>query len=68
MRFSARKLLILSAALPMICSCDKHHLGELPEVQREKTAEQSVEATPASAVAETPSAKPTPADFFPAKP
>ena len=65
MGFSLRKSALLSAyaGLVLICSCDKHRVGEMPEVQREKGA---VEHSPAPKSAGAPSASPTPADFFPA--
>ena len=62
--------------LPAACSllffaaCDEHQVGEDAEVQKEhilpvgaKTAAESEAST-----AQTPAAKPTPADFFPSKP
>lgn len=69
MRFSLRKCVAFSAyvSLLIICSCDKHPVGEMPAVQREKNAaENSADAAPSAKVAESPAAKPTPADFFPA--
>jgi hypothetical protein len=62
MRFSLRKCIAFSAyvSLLIICSCDKHPVGEMPAVQREKTA------APSATAAESPAVKPTPADFFPA--
>src|SRR2546430_5323142 len=37
MRFSFGSCasLLLAAALIIICSCEKHHVGEMPEVQKE---------------------------------
>jgi hypothetical protein len=65
----------VSATLILICSCEKHHPGEYPEVQREKGAEASPaaeanEANPGASPAEAakPSVTPTPAEFFPTKP
>lgn len=58
----------------LVCSCDKHSPGELPEVQRDKTVAAAPEAGQPVAPAETgsssvtPPAKPTPAEFFPTKP
>jgi hypothetical protein len=68
--FAAAALLIL------FCSCDKHHLGELPEVQKEHVdlAGKSENAPERASSAEAPAAKstspsesenaPTPAEFF----
>jgi hypothetical protein len=54
----------------LVCSCEKHHVGEYPEVQRELAdvikkpdAAESVVAPPTPAAAQ-----PTPAQFFPTKP
>jgi hypothetical protein len=65
----------LCAAVFLICSCDKHHPGEDPRIQRDKTQPAPPEtanvetSTPASAPESTSTpAKPTPADFFPTKP
>jgi hypothetical protein len=71
MRFSLRKCIAFSAcaSLIVICSCEKHHVGELPEVQKERVDDKSAsEATPPAALSPTPVAKPTPAEFFPTKP
>jgi len=71
MRFSLRKCIAFSAcaSLIIICSCEKHHLGELPEVQTERIdVKSTAEATPATAVPPKPAATPTPAEFFPTKP
>jgi hypothetical protein len=70
MGFSLRKSVLLSAyaGLVLICSCDKHPVGEMPEVQREKGQVERPAATGASPAAspQTPASSPTPADFFPA--
>jgi hypothetical protein len=69
MRFSLRKCIAFSAyvSLLIICSCDKHPVGEMPAVQREKTAAPgSAQAALSATAAESPAVKPTPADFFPA--
>jgi hypothetical protein len=70
MRFPLRRVALLSAAgaLVFFCSCDKHHVGELPEVQKEHVDIEagSHAAPPAhSPEAADASATPTPADFFP---
>src|SRR6186997_1265983 len=54
------KCLILVSATALACSCDKHHPGEYPEVQRDKMHEPSpvaaeVEAAPMNSP--TPAAK-----------
>jgi hypothetical protein len=53
---------VSAAALIFCCSCDKHRVGEDPEVQREK--EGNVAAANKAEVVETPAAKRTPAEFF----
>jgi hypothetical protein len=49
--------------LALICSCEKHHAGELPEHgEHDRAVEGKVpEAAPSS----SPSATATPAEFFP---
>jgi hypothetical protein len=64
-------IVTVCGTLLLICSCDKHHPGEYPEVQREKGAERkTTEAAAATTPAEsaTSSVTPTPAEFFPTKP
>jgi hypothetical protein len=71
MRFSLRNCIALSAcvSLVLICSCEKHVVGEMPEVQKERAeVAPHSEAAGASAVSPTPTAKPTPAEFFPTQP
>jgi hypothetical protein len=71
MRFSLLKCITFSAcaSLIIICSCEKHHVGELPEVQKERVDGKSgSEATPSAVVPPTPAATLTPAEFFPTKP
>ena len=66
MGFSLGKCLIFSAfaSLALFSACDKHAVGELPEVQKEHVyPADSPAAEPAAG--HTPTAKPTPADFFP---
>jgi hypothetical protein len=70
MRFGVRELTaaISAAALIFCCSCEKHQLGEDPEVQKEHADEaKSAEnlAAPNKAVPENEATKPTPAEFFP---
>ena len=61
---------ISASALIFCCSCEKHHLGEDPEVQKERVDELKGSEENSSAPKETsasPSAtvSPTPAEFFP---
>jgi hypothetical protein len=57
-------IIFTSAAILFSISCEKHHLGEYPEVQRDLTAtldEQASNPAPGGA------ATPTPVKFFPEK-
>jgi hypothetical protein len=57
-------IFLIGAALLLSISCEKHHLGEYPEVQRELMTvahDASPGATPAGAAAATP------VKFFPEK-
>jgi hypothetical protein len=73
MQFASRKtgLLILLGALVLCCSCEKHQLGEIPPAQKEHvdigsgTSEDSDVVKERSISSPAPSAKPTPAEFFP---
>jgi hypothetical protein len=67
MRFSVRTTSVVLAASSLISiSCEKHHIGELPEVQKEHVdLAPGHEGDPSAADAPTPVAKPTPAEFFP---
>jgi hypothetical protein len=72
MRFSLRKCIALSACpcLILLFSCEKHHVGEMPEVQREQVdvaSESNETSTSPEESSPTPSpfATPTPAEFFP---
>ena len=70
MAFLLRQIgIALVIGLLIFCSsCEKHPLGEMPEVQREQvdptTKAWSRESETRS---EKPSASPTPAEFFPAQ-
>jgi hypothetical protein len=66
MGFSPGKCLVVSAfaSLVIFSSCDQHAVGELPEVQREHTLPPNAADRESAAPAQTPAAKPTPADFF----
>jgi len=65
-----RKLLIISAcaSLFLVCSCEKHSVGEDPEFQKEHADTGQDEGSAATNEADQtpgPSPKPTPGDFFP---
>jgi hypothetical protein len=65
MRFSVRTTSVILAAASLISiSCEKHKVGELPEVQKEHVDLASGHEAHSAA---TPEAKPTPAEFFPEK-
>jgi hypothetical protein len=72
MLFGVREIAaaVSTAALIFFCSCEKHHLGEDPEVQKEQVivpggaGENSAAANEASA-SPSPTASPTPVEFFP---
>jgi hypothetical protein len=49
--------------LAVICSCEKHHAGELPEQGEHDRAPE--DKTPEVAPSPSPSATATPAEFFP---
>jgi hypothetical protein len=77
MRFFLWKCVAIfaGASLIVICSCEKHQVGEMPEVQKEHVdlAKAAVEAGVSPAphkaadTAATTEASPTPAEFFPEK-
>jgi len=61
---------VSAAALIFCCSCEKHHLGEDPEVQKEHVdvpggSEENSAATKEVSVSPSASASPTPVEFFP---
>ena len=65
-----RAVFVAGASSLFICSCEKHHTGEMPEVQKEHVdlASESGEASPVDKERSTsppPSVRPTPAEFFP---
>ena len=66
MGFSTRNWIVISAyvALVVFSACDRHHVGEFPELQKEHFYPEKSGEHVATA-SETPAAKPTPADFFP---
>jgi hypothetical protein len=69
MRFPFRRVGIVCASSALIfwCSCEKHKVGELPEVQKEhvdlEAGSHAAPAAPSPAAESTP----TPAEFFPAR-
>ncbi len=64
----AKAVSVLSATAVMaICSCEKHSLGELPEVQREQIDPEKAWSKASEIDSEKSSSSPTPAEFFPAK-
>ncbi|HEX4638536.1 MAG TPA: hypothetical protein VH170_03525 [Chthoniobacterales bacterium] len=72
MHFRLRKFVAITstAALLLFCSCEKHHLGEAPEVQKEHVDPVQAGGEEKSSAAEkkgseSQSVSPTPANFFP---
>jgi hypothetical protein len=75
MRFCFGKFVAIfaGAAVMLFCSCEKHRVGEMPEVQKEhvdlaRPSEEKAAEPAERSTSPTPPAKPTPAEFFPAKP
>ena len=70
LRFRLLLLAALSSLLAVFTSCERHHVGELPDLQREHLQPQrnaQVEAEPG--YPEPPrSGSPTPANFFKQEP
>jgi hypothetical protein len=61
---------VFAAALIFFCSCEKHHLGEDPEVQKEHVvvpagSEENSKATDETSASASATTSPTPAEFFP---
>jgi len=59
-----------AAALIFCSSCEKHHLGEDPEVQKEhvdvgENAEENSAPAKETSTSVAPTASPTPVEFFP---
>jgi hypothetical protein len=69
MRVSVAKAVSVLSAIAMmaICSCEKHSLGEMPEVQREQIDPAKAWSQASEMKSEKSSSLPTPAEFFPAK-
>ena len=68
MRVSVAKAasVLSAAAVIAICSCEKHPLGEIPEVQREQVDPAKAWSQASEMDSEKSSSSPTPAEFFPA--
>jgi hypothetical protein len=60
---------LLCAGCFVFLSCEKHHAGELPEVQRDRLTEQKSESKKPESASPNESASPsaTPVEFFPEK-
>jgi hypothetical protein len=64
---------LAGASLIVICSCEEHHVGEMPEAQKEnvdrakKPGHSSAASESGSEVPPAKSPSPTPAEFFPEK-
>jgi hypothetical protein len=70
MHFGVRQIVaaISAAALIFFCSCEKHSVGEDPEIQKERADKSKGENIGAPNKADVPEAgmkSPTPAEFFP---
>jgi hypothetical protein len=57
----------MTALLIFCSSCEKHPLGEIPEVQREQVDPAKAWSQASDMDSEKSSSSPTPAEFFPAK-
>lgn len=66
-RFRFSPLAALAGLLIVFTSCERHHVGELPELQKEHLhpLEAAAEEPVRAAVPSPPLASPTPANFFP---
>jgi len=61
---------VSAAALIFCCSCEKHHLGEDPEVQKEHVivpgqSDENSSAPKETSASPSVTVSPTPAEFFP---
>jgi hypothetical protein len=61
---------VSAAALIFCCSCEKHRLGEDPEVQKEHVvvpgeSDETSSATKETSASPSVTVSPTPAEFFP---
>jgi hypothetical protein len=70
MAFLLRKVVVgVATGLLLFCSsCEKHPLGQMPEVQREQVDPAKRAYGRSETEPEKPMSSPTPAEFFPAKP
>ena len=67
MHFGVRQIaaVISAAALIFFGSCEKHRVGEDPEVQKEHDGSENVAAPNKAEVVESATPSRTPAEFFP---
>lgn len=67
MRFFLSRAAFLgcSVVLAFCCSCEEHHPGELPEVQRDRLAGPEHGAGKKADAPVKPTVTPTPTNFFP---
>lgn len=68
MRFVLFRVSLLAAGvvLTSLCACEEHHLGEYPEVQRDRLAELNAEKHQERS-SDHAQVSPTPVNFFPAR-
>ncbi len=59
-------LLSIGVVLTSLCACEEHHLGEYPEVQRDRLAELNAEKHQERS-SDHAQVSPTPVNFFPAQ-
>jgi hypothetical protein len=65
-RFRICPLAALAGLIVIFTSCERHHVGEMPELQREHLHPLEAAAEgPDRALPHPPAVSPTPADFFP---
>jgi len=64
-RFRFSPLAALAGLLLVFTSCERHHLGEMPELQREHLHPLAHEGEEPPRAAPAPAVSPTPANFFP---
>jgi hypothetical protein len=72
MHFGVRQAAAAVSAVALIffCSCEKHHLGEDPEAQKEHVevpggSDENSKATEETSASPSATVSPTPAEFFP---
>jgi len=72
MHFGVRQAAAAVSAVALIfcCSCEKHHLGEDPEAQKEHVdvpggSDENSSATKETSTSPSTTASPTPVEFFP---